>query len=82
MNEHPDEFATGYYVEHEGLSEQDAKFLVEALGKYEVPTDWDDVIATHQETADLLEKEQGQEPLDVADLYDRRFEPAGNGGGA
>lgn len=81
INEHPDEFATGYYVEHEGLSQEDATFLVDALGTYEVPTDWDDVIARHQETVDLLVAEQGQEPLDVADLYDRRFQPSGKGSG-
>ena len=46
------------------------------LGTFEVPTDWDDVIARHQETADLLAKEQDHEKLDVADLYDRRYEKA------
>lgn len=82
INEHPDEYAQGYYVEHEGLSEEDAKFLVDSLGDYEVPTDWDPVIESHQETVDLLVEEQGQEPLDVADLYDRRFEPGGEGSGS
>ena len=30
IDEHPDEYAQGYYVEHEGLSEEDAQFLVDA----------------------------------------------------
>lgn len=76
VNEHPDEYAQGYYVEHEGLSEEDAKFLVDALGQKEVVQDWDDLIAEHQKTADLLAKEQDRDDLDVGALYDRRFEPA------
>jgi len=76
ITEHPDEFAQAYYVEHEGLPIEDAKQIVAANGPYEVPTDWSDFIARHQETADLLIKEQGQEDLDVEDLYDRRFEKA------
>ena len=49
---------------------------MKALGTFEVPTDWDDTIARHQQTADLLAKEQGHDELDVAGLYDRRFEKA------
>ncbi len=79
VNEHPDEYAQAYYVEHEGLSEEDAKAITEALGDKEIPQDWDAVIEGHQATADLLEKEQGQEHLDVADLYDRRYEPGAEG---
>ena len=74
--ENPEEFAQAYYVEHEGLSPEDATYIIDVLGEFEVPTDWDDVIARHQETADLLEEEQEREHLDVADLYDRRYEKA------
>ncbi len=74
--DNPEEFAQAYYVEHEGLSTEDANHIVEVLGTFTVPTNWDDVIARHQETADLLEKEQDREHLDVADLYDRRYEKA------
>lgn len=76
VSEHPDEFAQGYYVDHEGLPLEDAKAIVEALGTYSVPTDWDEVIEAHQATADLLAEEQGHDPLDVEDLWDRRFEEA------
>ena len=74
--DNPDEFAQAYYVEHEGLSTEDAKYIVDVLGTFAVPTSWDDVIARHQETADTLVEEQDQEPLDVDDLYDRRYEKA------
>ena len=76
ISSHPDEFAQAYYVDHEGLSEEDAAYVVKALGEFEVPTTWDDTIARHQEVADLLAEEQGHDALDVADLYDRRFEKA------
>ena len=49
---------------------------MKALGTFEVPTNWDESIARHQETADLLAQEQGHDELDVEDLYDRRFEKA------
>lgn len=76
INDHPDEFAKAYYVDTQGLSESDAEAIVKKLGKYKVPQSWDEFIAEHQKTADLLVKEQGQEPIDVAkELYDRRFEP-------
>lgn len=81
INEHPDEFAQAYYVEHEGLTRPDADYLVRALGKYRVPSDWSGFMKRHQETADLLAAEQGHEELDVADLYDRRYENAGSGRG-
>lgn len=74
ISEHPDEFAQGYYVEHEGLDPDDAKEIVTALGEFAVPTDWTETIERHQATADLLAEEQGREPLDLDDLYDRRFE--------
>lgn len=72
--EHPDEFAQGFYVEHEGLPLDDARAIVEALGTFAVPADWSDTIARHQQTADLLAQEQDRDPLDLDDLYDRRFE--------
>ncbi|GAA5142409.1 ABC transporter substrate-binding protein [Nocardioides marinquilinus] len=79
INEHPDEFAQGFYVEHEGLSEEDAAYLVDALGEKSVPQDWSEIIAGHQETADLLATEQGHDQLDVEALFDRRFEPGNDG---
>ena len=76
INQHPDEFAKAYYVDTQGLSQADAEAIVKTQGQYEVPANWDEFIAEVQKTADLLVKEQGQEPIDVAkDLYDTRFEP-------
>ncbi|MSW71187.1 MAG: PhnD/SsuA/transferrin family substrate-binding protein [Actinobacteria bacterium] len=76
ISDNPDEFAEAYYVDHEGLLPEDAAYVVEALGEFTVPTDWDEFIARHQQTVDTLVEEQDQEPLDVETLYDRRFEKA------
>lgn len=76
ISEHPDEFAKAYYVEHEGLEPADAAHVVKALGRFRVPTNWDEFIDRHQKTVDTLVEEQDQAPLDVETLYDRRFEKA------
>ena len=77
ISAHPDEFAQGYYVQHEGLAPEDAKYIVHALGKYNVPADWSSAIAREQKTVDLLVKEQGHPPLDRSKMYDHRFEGVG-----
>ncbi len=75
---HPDEFAQAYYVDHEGLSPEDAAYVVDKLGTtgFSMPGDWSDIIARHQQTVDLLAAEQGHEAFDVETLYDRRYEQA------
>ncbi|MBE2997337.1 ABC transporter substrate-binding protein [Nocardiopsis sp. HNM0947] len=77
ISENPGEWAQGYYVEHEGLSADDAAYLVERDGQAVVPTDWDDTIERHQQTADLLSREQDWPEVDVReDVYDLRYESA------
>ena len=73
-NEHPDEYAKAFYQNHEGLSEADAKAVVEINGSKGIPATWDAAIARLQETADLLAKEQDHPKIDVNTLVDRRFE--------
>ena len=74
MRDNPDEWIQGYYVDQEGLSEEDGKYVYDSLGELDIPTSWDAVIKRHQATADLLSEEQGQPELDVSELYDMRFE--------
>lgn len=74
INHHPEEFARGYYQEHEGLPYEDGLAVVKKLGKGRVLTNWDGFIARQQKTADHLRKAQGQPAVDVEDLYDRRYE--------
>jgi sulfonate transport system substrate-binding protein len=73
-NDHPDEFAKAYYQDTQGLSEADAKAVVEINGDKAIPATWDAAIKRLQETADLLATEQKHDKLDVTKLIDRRFE--------
>lgn len=72
--EHPKEWIEGYYVKDQGLNADDGRYLVDQSGEPDIPSDWTDVIARHQETIDILAAETGNEPLKAEDLYDRRFE--------
>lgn len=74
ITEHPEEWIQAYYVDREGLTFEDGKKVFETSGQRIIPESWDGVIERHQETADILVKEQGQPEIDVDDLYDRRFE--------
>jgi sulfonate transport system substrate-binding protein len=74
-NEHPAEYAKAYYQDTQGLSEADAKAVVEIQGEKAIPANWDAAITRLQETADLLATEQKHDKLDVTTLIDRRFEP-------
>ncbi|MEJ3750867.1 ABC transporter substrate-binding protein [Actinomycetes bacterium KLBMP 9797] len=72
--QHPDEWIAKYYVANQGLSEDDGRWLVDRIGEPDIPADWSDAIARHQETIDLLAEETGNEPFPAEDLYDRRYE--------
>lgn len=75
--EHPEEWIERYYVRDQGLSVQDGQWLVEAAGEPEIPAEWSEIIARHQETIDLLAEETGNGFFAAADLYDRRYESVG-----
>lgn len=75
--EHPDEWIDHYYVKDQGLSREDGQWLVDNAGVPEIPADWSEAIARHQQTIDLLAKETGNRRLTAEDLYDRRYEPVG-----
>ncbi|MEU7842805.1 ABC transporter substrate-binding protein [Micromonospora sp. NPDC049114] len=70
----PDEWIERYYVKDQGLTAEDGRWLVENGGVADIPTNWTEAIARHQETIDLLAKETGNKPLRAEDLYDRRYE--------
>ncbi|MBM7788823.1 ABC transporter substrate-binding protein [Tenggerimyces flavus] len=71
---HPKEWIEGYYVKDQGLTVEDGQYLVDAAGALDLPASWDDVIARHQQTIDLLAKETGNPLIKAEDLYDRRYE--------
>jgi sulfonate transport system substrate-binding protein len=74
IEDHPEEWLEGYYVKDQGLSREDGQYLIDAAGKRDVPTSWAEGIARHQQTIDLLSKEQKKPQLKAADLYDTRYE--------
>ncbi len=75
--EHPKEWIDGYYVKDQGLSAEDGKYLAELAGEPDIPADWSDAIARHQETIDILAKETGNPVLKAQDLYDLRYQTVG-----
>jgi sulfonate transport system substrate-binding protein len=74
IEDHPEEWLEGYYVKDQGLSREDGQYLIQAAGKRDVPTSWTEGIERHQQTIDLLAKEQKKPQLKAADLYDTRYE--------
>jgi sulfonate transport system substrate-binding protein len=74
IDQHPEEWIKGYYVDNQGLSEADGQWLVDNAGHPDIPSDWSDAIKRHQETIDLLAKETGNDDIQAKDLYDLRFQ--------
>ena len=77
VEDHPEEWLEGYYVKDQGLSREDGQYLIEATGKRDIPTSWTEAIERHQQTIDLLSREQKKPQLNAKDLYDTRFEAIG-----
>jgi sulfonate transport system substrate-binding protein len=75
IEDHPEEWLEGYYVKDQGLSREDGQYLIDAAGKRDVPLSWKEAIERHQQTIDLLAREQKKPELVAADLYDTRYEP-------
>ncbi|MGY4645177.1 ABC transporter substrate-binding protein [Cellulomonas sp. URHB0016] len=75
VEDHPDEWRDGYYVKDQGLDPKDAQYLVDHAGIPDLPADWTEPIARHQETIDLLAKATGNEPIHAEDIWDQRFAP-------
>lgn len=72
--DNPEIWIEEFYIGQEGLSREDAEWLVEFIGEYTFPENWDEVIARHQETIELLAAATGQQVYDAERNFDRRFE--------
>lgn len=68
-----------YYVQDQGLSEEDARAIIEVDVAPRFPSDWREVIALTQETIDLLAKASGREPFRAERIFDQRFQEAAIG---
>lgn len=73
--EHPEIWKEKYYVEDQGLTEEDAQYLVDTAARPEIPADLTEGIARTQDTVDLLAAELDRPELVAADLFDERFGP-------
>jgi sulfonate transport system substrate-binding protein len=74
INSHPDEWAKVYYEANQGLSPEDARYVVRANGKAEIPRDWSEAIVRQQGSIDLMAEATGRRPFPAERLFDRRFE--------
>jgi sulfonate transport system substrate-binding protein len=74
INAHPDEWARVYYAGDQGLSPDDARYVVEANGRAVLPRDWSEAIARQQGSVNLMAEATGRKPFDARRLFDRRFE--------
>ncbi|MDH2328980.1 ABC transporter substrate-binding protein [Cereibacter sp. SYSU M97828] len=79
VNDHPEEWAQGYYIAREGLSQEDADYLIEQTGRQVIPASWDEVSARHSHTIALLSAATGREAFDAEQILDRRFEKIASG---
>ena len=77
QQQHPDQWLYAYYVNDQGLTPEEARYVVDNLGQPEYPRDWSEAITRTQQTIDQLAEASGQKRFDAADLFDRRFESVG-----
>jgi sulfonate transport system substrate-binding protein len=71
---HPDEWAQIYYVKNQGLSPQDARYVMQVTGQPDIPANWNEAIALQQASIDLMARETHRPAFAAATLFDRRFE--------
>ncbi|MEY4578454.1 MAG: hypothetical protein RL701_3157 [Pseudomonadota bacterium] len=63
-----------YYVKDQGLTQDDARYIVDSIGAPTFPGDWSESIAFLQQMVDLLAEASGKPSFDAAKLFDRGFE--------
>lgn len=74
------QWTQAYYIDTLGLSPSDAAYIVSWTGNPVIPTNWDALIKSYQQTADFMADQTSHPRFDVATIFDRRFEAtAGNG---
>ncbi|GAA3480072.1 ABC transporter substrate-binding protein [Streptomyces yanii] len=72
--ENSDQWIDTYYVKDQGVTKEDGRRIVASLHQPQFPVSWDKAIEWEQETADLMAEGGFVPKLDVAELFDRRFE--------
>jgi sulfonate transport system substrate-binding protein len=75
ISSHPDEWARIYYQGDQGLSADDARYVVAASGEADIPRRWNEAVGIEQSAIDLMAQETHRRPFAAGGLFDRRFEP-------
>jgi len=74
------QWINAYYINTLGLSPSDATYIIQSLGTEIIPTSWNEIIKSEQETADFMADQTGHARFNAAVIFDRRFEStAGDG---
>jgi len=74
IDRNPELWIKEYYIGQQGLSRDDAEYLVKLTGTQVIPDSWAEVKKRHQETIDLLAQELGYKTYSVDKIFDDRFE--------
>ena len=71
---HPDEFADLYYARDQGLSTDDARYVVSTAGEPDIPRDWSSAVGMEQAAADVMARQTRRPAIVAESLFDRRFQ--------
>jgi sulfonate transport system substrate-binding protein len=74
IDTHREEWIQGYYIKNQGLTHDDADYLVKGVENLSFYTNWDQAIRDEQDTVNFMAQETGQKPFDARRIFDRRFE--------
>jgi sulfonate transport system substrate-binding protein len=75
--DHIEEWLSFYYVKDQGLSEEDARAVIDTDAALRYPGDWNEVIALTQDTIDLIARASHRQPFKAEDIFDRRYQAVG-----
>jgi sulfonate transport system substrate-binding protein len=77
--ENSERWLSAYYMQDQGLSEEDARAIIDVDLAPRFPSDWREAIALTQDTVGLLAKVGGREPFPAEQIFDLRFQDAAVG---
>jgi sulfonate transport system substrate-binding protein len=75
-SENAERWMNAYYVKDQGLSEEDARAIIDVDVSPRFPSDWREAIALTQETVNLIAKASGRKPFQAEQIFDLRFQEA------
>jgi sulfonate transport system substrate-binding protein len=76
-SEHAEQWLNFYYIKDQGLSDEDARAVIDLDVAPRYPADWRDLIALTQETIDLIARASGRAPFKAEQIFDLRYQTVG-----